>query len=367
MDFQQRFRQVCRARYAPGRRITAYLIDVAVIYMVFVVAQLTVLAPLRELPGTGWMKHGLWVEAYTLLTVSLPAWLYFSLSESSSHQATPGKRLLGLKVTGVLGERISIWRALLRTIIKFLPWESTHLIVNLPTPLWIDPQTGLLNFGNDVSEWRVWLLSLVYILLAVYLLVLVWNRRRQSVHDLAARTVVTRTAGVYSIQPWIDPRLTVHASAIEGQGTFARLPIHAGEVVMVWGGTVFTEADVRAGKARPNSGSAIDEGLYLGDAADAPDSSDYYINHSCDPNLWMLDEITLAARRDIARGEELTADYALWETDPAWMLQPCLCGSTLCRHRITGSDWKLPELQACYHDHFIPIINRRIEKLRPRG
>ena len=40
-----------------------------------------------------------------------------------------------------------------------------------------------------------------------------------------------------------------------------------------------------------------------------------YTNHSCDPNVWMQDEVTLAARRDIAIGEELTIDYAMIEGD----------------------------------------------------
>jgi len=49
-----------------------------------------------------------------------------------------------------------------------------------------------------------------------------------------------------------------------------------------------------------------------------PDDEDYaadYTNHSCDPNLWMKDEATLMARRDIEAGEELTADYMVWEVD----------------------------------------------------
>jgi hypothetical protein len=40
---------------------------------------------------------------------------------------------------------------------------------------------------------------------------------------------------------------------------------------------------------------------------------DHYLNHSCDPNVWMIDEVTLAARRDIAKGEEVVADYAMWD------------------------------------------------------
>ena len=84
------------------------------------------------------------------------------------------------------------------------------------------------------------------------------------------------------------------------------------------------------------------------------------MNHSCDPNIWMSDAFTLSARRRIEPGEELTADYALWLYDVDWVLDPCRCGSPLCRGRVTGRDWQLPELQVRYAGHFTPFINRLI-------
>ena len=59
----------------------------------------------------------------------------------------------------------------------------------------------------------------------------------------------------------------------------------------------------------------------------------YFTNHSCDPNIWMKDAVTLIARRDIQIDEELTADYALWEGDEnfvaAWSSKQCsLANST---------------------------------------
>jgi SET domain-containing protein len=164
----------------------------------------------------------------------------------------------------------------------------------------------------------------------------------------------------YPLQSWVDARIEVAASPVQGLGMFTRQPVQAGEILIIWGGVIFTEAEIKAGKARPHSIAGIGEGLYLADPADAPDSPDYFLNHSCDPNLWMVDEITLAARRDISAGEELTADYAMWENDPDWVLQPCTCGSALCRGTITGKDWMSEELQAKYAGHFMPFINQRI-------
>ena len=169
-----------------------------------------------------------------------------------------------------------------------------------------------------------------------------------------------------SYPTWLDARLEVGLSRIHGRGLFARQPIPEGEVLLVWGGSLFTQAEVQQGLAIPYSTAVIDEGMYLGDPVGGESDydqkhPDYHLNHSCDPNLWLLDAVTLAARRDIAAGEELFADYAFWEADPAWMLSPCRCGSPLCRGRVTGDDWQIPELQRRYEGHFSPYINRRIQ------
>ena len=50
----------------------------------------------------------------------LVGWLYFALFESRGWQATPGKRLLGLRVTDLAGNRISFGRASRRYFSKLL-------------------------------------------------------------------------------------------------------------------------------------------------------------------------------------------------------------------------------------------------------
>jgi hypothetical protein len=68
------------------------------------------------------------------------------------------------------------------------------------------------------------------------------------------------------------------------------------------------------------------------------------------------------ARRDIAAGEELTFDYALCTVNSAWHIDPCACGSPLCRRRVTGDDWRRKDLQQRYAGHFSPFINERIAR-----
>ena len=164
------------------------------------------------------------------------------------------------------------------------------------------------------------------------------------------------------VAPWADPRIEVRASLIHGRGMFARESFGSGEIALIWGGTIFTEAEIKAGMANPRSIARVEEGLYLGDPAGAPEGQDYCLNHSCDSNLWLRDAITLVTRDVIEEDEELTLDYALWETDPEWLLSPCGCGSSRCRERVTGRDWRLEELQERYRDYFSPIIQGWIEK-----
>jgi len=165
------------------------------------------------------------------------------------------------------------------------------------------------------------------------------------------------------VAPWLDPRIEVRDSPLHGRGMFARESFGSGEVAMIWGGTVFSEAEVRAGKAQAGTLTLVEEGVYLGDPAGA-EGADYHLNHSCDSNLWLRDAVTLVTRDVIEEDEELTLDYALWETDPAWVLSTCRCGSPACRGTVTGQDWRLPELQARYTDHFSPVI---LGRLGPRA
>ena len=164
------------------------------------------------------------------------------------------------------------------------------------------------------------------------------------------------------LKAWVHPGAETRESPMGGQGLFACQFIPAGEVVLRWGGVVYRREEILAGKANPESIAVLAEDLYLADPADELLPEDYPLNHSCDPNLWMADAVTLTARRDIAPDEELTADYALWLYDMDWVLEPCHCGSRLCRGRVSGADWTLPELQARYAGHFTPWINGLIER-----
>ena len=105
---------------------------------------------------------------------------------------------------------------------------------------------------------------------------------------------------------WYDPRVETRPSPNHGSGMFASQPIHAGETVVIIGGTVMNEEEFRAYIATVPRYNAVQigEGLHLGDIPTSPGG----MNHSCDANLWMRDEVTVVARRD----KGLENDYFQW-------------------------------------------------------
>ena len=172
---------------------------------------------------------------------------------------------------------------------------------------------------------------------------------------------------MYPEVPWTHPAVKRGASPADGDGLFATQSFSPGELVIVWGGSLFTRERRDAGEIRDFSEVMVEEGLWLGGNASDEMTLDDYMNHSCDPTLWLVDAVTLVARRAINAGEELTADYATWIGDPRWVLRkPCNCGAAICRKRVTGNDWMLHELKR-YGEHFSPYLLRRIHARSPTG
>ena len=113
----------------------------------------------------------------------------------------------------------------------------------------------------------------------------------------------------YRYRYWTDLRTEVRPSEIQGQGLFAREPILAGEVVEIIGGTLMTQAEFETFLASAKRFNAVQiaEDMRLVERTEVTKARGGSVNHSCDPNLWMADEATVVARRDIGAGEELTS------------------------------------------------------------
>jgi len=71
-----------------------------------------------------------------------------------------------------------------------------------------------------------------------------------------------------------------------------------------------------------------------------PNDAVRFINHSCEPNMGFSAPGVFVAMRHIAKGEELTFDYAICEINDEkynWIID-CLCKSPNCRKKISNKD-----------------------------
>jgi uncharacterized RDD family membrane protein YckC len=101
-----------------------------------------------------------------MLISILLSWAYFSLMESSAWQGTLGKKMMGIQVTDLCGERISLGRATIRLAVKSL-----------------------------LSSW-----------LFIGYIIAFFTQKRQSLHDLVAGTLVLTKQNIVAQQFYSCPR-----------------------------------------------------------------------------------------------------------------------------------------------------------------
>lgn len=126
------------------RRAAAYLIDFCIIVLPLGLLDVMIFAPFHP-------DNRLKLNIFNLLLM----WPYWAIFESSSWQATPGKRLMGLSVVDIQGQRIGFLRATGRFFAKLL--SNMTLLIG-------------------------------YLLAA-------WTSRKQALHDLVVSTCVVRNEG----------------------------------------------------------------------------------------------------------------------------------------------------------------------------
>ena len=161
---------------------------------------------------------------------------------------------------------------------------------------------------------------------------------------------------------YLSPKLESRPHPDKGTcGIFCSQPIRKGEVVALWGGRI-----LQASEIDPTIPNFTQQVLQIEDEfflmAPSMEPSDCF-NHSCEPNVGMTGQIGLIAMRDIRDGEEICLDYAMCDGS-SYDEFDCSCGTPNCRSRITGDDWKLPELWDRYDGYFSPYLQRRIAALK---
>ena len=168
----------------------------------------------------------------------------------------------------------------------------------------------------------------------------------------------------YLPRSWVSPKVLLGESKIQGRGVFTRENILKGEKLMEFGGEPISRRQMESGDYRIRSIWPVGRDAFIAlPNSDPHISLDEYLNHSCDANAWLDDEVTLTARRDIEPGEEITLDQGTWNIEDAYIedREPCSCGGETCRGMLTEDDWQRPDVQARYAGHFHPMIQARMK------
>lgn len=157
---------------------------------------------------------------------------------------------------------------------------------------------------------------------------------------------------------WISSKLEGRIVMGKGaHGVFARERIEAGEVLAVFGGDVMRLVDVvDLPSERRRLALQVDDDAFLVSGCEGPAD---WVNHSCEPNAGLRGQVVLVALAPIEPGEEVCYDYAMSDGSP-YDEFGCRCGAPSCRGRVTGEDWRRPELQIRYAGYFSAYLAERI-------
>eukprot|EP00474_Spongospora_subterranea_P007467 CRZ07925.1 hypothetical protein [Spongospora subterranea] len=172
-------------------------------------------------------------------------------------------------------------------------------------------------------------------------------------------------------------------------GLFAKEDLPAGTAIWVykWPYESFTRAEIEAHPGK----SALMKFSYMADddryesCLDPQKSSlSYYFNHSChynsllaesarrlcprtnncsyvgDPNCWFDTDSKIVTMIPVRKGEPLTYDYALTETESSLHYgMKCLCGKSNCRGVLTFDQWRSRAFVKKYYGHLSEFIWRK--------
>ena len=185
-------REESRAPAAAGVRIKAFAFDYLVIaaYLVLLVGlgSFLTFGP-SAAEWQAFMSDPVRADLFAFAVLVLPVILYFALNERSEARATWGKRRAGIEVVGPSGGRIGLGRSLVRSGLKFLPWQMAHTaMLHIP---------GFPMSPGEPPAWSTPLLVGTWSLVALYLFGLTRFGGRRTLYDRAAGTTVVRTPGAH--------------------------------------------------------------------------------------------------------------------------------------------------------------------------
>lgn len=163
------------------RRIAAFTLDylliVGYLVVVSVAGLFLALGPLGD-EWRAFVSNPIRMDLVAFVTTILPVMSYFTLLESSERGATWGKHRMSLRVVNLDGSRLSKGRALIRSSVKFLPWQLSHTcLFHIP------------GWPSAIEEPPTWVtvgFILVWVLIGFYVVALAVNPFGRAPYDWIA-------------------------------------------------------------------------------------------------------------------------------------------------------------------------------------
>ncbi len=166
----------------PKQRIIAFLFDFLIIFAYILILFGIGVGVVTITNGKLLLASAIILNVVAFVVLVLPVILYFTLQESSSRQATWGKRRARIKVTNAQGARINIWQSFVRSAFKFLPWQLAHISVIY---LYFGNHSPIFGIGALVSQGLV----------IIYIISLWLGKKHQTPYDWIAGTYVVTADG----------------------------------------------------------------------------------------------------------------------------------------------------------------------------
>jgi len=154
-------------------RALAFLIDIGILFLFgFLVAILLILVL-----GTPITPFQTYIR--TILSFSIPVWIYSIGNDFSKSGSTLGKKIMKIHVITLKQDRLKLHQAILRNAIKLIPWEMVHLTF-----------FGLSEGWSSFSIVQMILVIITYVIIFLYIIVMIKSKGTKAIHDYASHTQV---------------------------------------------------------------------------------------------------------------------------------------------------------------------------------
>jgi uncharacterized RDD family membrane protein YckC len=157
-----------------GQRAAAFLIDIAI--MMAALIGFTIIVMLADIGG-GDDEHNEWIMVIWLIVSFVLRSFYFVIFELSAKAATPGKRMLGLRVGARDGGRLQAQSVLARNAMR-------ELEVFIPL--------SVITVQADAGGGESWMYLLAFVWVGIFVFFPLFNKDRLRPGDLVGGTWVVR-------------------------------------------------------------------------------------------------------------------------------------------------------------------------------